>query len=923
MWQPTHVQVTVQRAKGLLFKGKNETNDAFVVIALGKEKFQTSIKERAGDPVEWHEECDLEIPTHGNTAAVQLTVYHRNALGMDEFLGQKSLPLAEFDVYERPRTRSYKLQSKPDKSKKKAEKERGELEAKIAFIVKSGDFLDVAKKEKHKSSLTSLRHMGGSLLSLGNKDKHSLKKFTKSVSNRMDKIVPKKKRSNKSDDSLPPQLMTSSQWAGEADPGVISDEDDDDLACTLLVFANLSLAVRVVQFDDVKVSSTVNSSPYSTVSRTSSRHLVRLPDEDSLAGTSYSGVEESPVTRYGATRPPNDDDRIDEPTRSSPATTKQQFGDTELSTSSSSPAPTPPSPFSRSRLPNTALSRSHRRAIAPKLQEDSYEPQVPVEALPKDVVQTENLSVSPPPSPEPPSLSLNFANLTPIELPPPKPKNRKVSAFSENPDETLVATNVSSPQPSGYNPFNDDASKQETEQLPSTTNPFEEVLPSKNVFDEDNATNPFMNARESKNPFEDGVEVASGAQLGTKPTTAASAVSSSSSSTSSKSGYQLDRHVKKSRAPPIPNQEPVKVSSSSSNTHNGEVNHSNIRNAVEEKNIAEAAHRRLSVPTLASARRPEASGGSSSDDVSRSDSGSTQQTEMFPRMSAPQSSKSESRTSLDLHDSPRSVHSETSSRGAASGATASVCSLKEEGVGGGVGDGAIGARSAAMVRGGSVKEKRSSQPLEDEWERKLCGRRSSIVGSLERLSGTGGGGGSSRSSLNNSCASSTHDLHQQYSPAVSDHYTGTGARFPEVKALTLDRSLKLPTFEESPDSSKKHKRKGLKSRLFSKGTSSRVEEEGRVVEGGNDKLPNAPASNPHSRLSQDIHNKFAGKSREDLMEQILTLQSVLERQVRHSRDLEEYIDNLLLRVLDASPHILQAPTTPQPTSSVAHRRPQF
>ena len=48
------------------------------------------------------------------------------------------------------------------------------------------------------------------------------------------------------------------------------------------------------------------------------------------------------------------------------------------------------------------------------------------------------------------------------------------------------------------------------------------------------------------------------------------------------------------------------------------------------------------------------------------------------------------------------------------------------------------------------------------------------------------------------------------------------------------------------------------------------------------------------------------------MEQIMTLQSLLERQVRHSRDLEEYIDNLLLRVLDASPHILQAPTTPQP-----------
>lgn len=71
---------------------------------------------------------------------------------------------------------------KLDKSRKKAEKERGELEAKIAFIVKSGNFLDVAKKEKHKSSLTSLKNIGGSLLSLGNKEKQGLKKFTKSVS---------------------------------------------------------------------------------------------------------------------------------------------------------------------------------------------------------------------------------------------------------------------------------------------------------------------------------------------------------------------------------------------------------------------------------------------------------------------------------------------------------------------------------------------------------------------------------------------------------------------------------------------------------------------------------------------------------------------------------------------------------------------
>ena len=34
------------------------TNDAYVTIQLGKEKYQTSVKERSDNP-EWHEECDL------------------------------------------------------------------------------------------------------------------------------------------------------------------------------------------------------------------------------------------------------------------------------------------------------------------------------------------------------------------------------------------------------------------------------------------------------------------------------------------------------------------------------------------------------------------------------------------------------------------------------------------------------------------------------------------------------------------------------------------------------------------------------------------------------------------------------------------------------------------------------------------------
>ena len=70
---------SVRRAKGLNIKGKNGksetglwlrmrcasvyilgTNDAFVTIGLGKEKFQTSVKEKSENP-EWLEQCELWV----------------------------------------------------------------------------------------------------------------------------------------------------------------------------------------------------------------------------------------------------------------------------------------------------------------------------------------------------------------------------------------------------------------------------------------------------------------------------------------------------------------------------------------------------------------------------------------------------------------------------------------------------------------------------------------------------------------------------------------------------------------------------------------------------------------------------------------------------------------------------------------------
>ena len=229
MWSPTHVQVTVQRAKNLLTKGKHKTNDCFVTIALGKEKYQTSVKEKASKDVEWHEECELLIPEQGNTAEIVLTALHRNFLGVDEFLGTISIPLSSFDVYERPKNRWYTLGSKPGKENTK---ERGELEVKISFIVKAGSLTDLSLKERHKSSLgqlsTAAHSIGGSLLSIGSFEKRKgLKKLAKSIGNRV-KGKSKHSLNKKEDlDEREEHKFRTRQEPGEADPGVISEDEDE------------------------------------------------------------------------------------------------------------------------------------------------------------------------------------------------------------------------------------------------------------------------------------------------------------------------------------------------------------------------------------------------------------------------------------------------------------------------------------------------------------------------------------------------------------------------------------------------------------------------------------------------------------------------------------------------------------------------
>lgn len=46
-----------------------------------------------------------QIPKQGNTAELVLSVLHRNFLGLDQFLGQANISLADIDVYERPKSK--------------------------------------------------------------------------------------------------------------------------------------------------------------------------------------------------------------------------------------------------------------------------------------------------------------------------------------------------------------------------------------------------------------------------------------------------------------------------------------------------------------------------------------------------------------------------------------------------------------------------------------------------------------------------------------------------------------------------------------------------------------------------------------------------------------------------------------------------
>ncbi|PNF22192.1 hypothetical protein B7P43_G04937 [Cryptotermes secundus] len=81
--------------------------------------------------------------------------------------------------------------------------------------------------------------------------------------------------------------------------------------------------------------------------------------------------------------------------------------------------------------------------------------------------------------------------------------------------------------------------------------------------------------------------------------------------------------------------------------------------------------------------------------------------------------------------------------------------------------------------------------------------------------------------------------------------------------------------------------------------------EERIIIGGENE--GSPTQSPPSRLPPEVLHKFKEKSREDLIEMICSLQASVDHQSKKLKDLEDYLDNLLLRVMETTPRILQNP----------------
>ncbi|XP_016087835.1 rab11 family-interacting protein 5-like isoform X4 [Sinocyclocheilus grahami] len=159
-WVPTHVNVTVLRARGLRTKGKQGSRYVYTIIQVGKEKYTTGLVEKAEEP-QWSEECCFELlpgllEAGGMSSNLVLTVMHRVLIGLDVFLGQAVIPLDKvFQDGMCPRNEWLKLHSKAGRK----EKERGELQVTVQFTRNNmtASMYDLTIKDKPRSAFGKLK----------------------------------------------------------------------------------------------------------------------------------------------------------------------------------------------------------------------------------------------------------------------------------------------------------------------------------------------------------------------------------------------------------------------------------------------------------------------------------------------------------------------------------------------------------------------------------------------------------------------------------------------------------------------------------------------------------------------------------------------------------------------------------------------
>uniref|UniRef100_A0A3B3UCQ4 RAB11 family interacting protein 1 (class I) b n=1 Tax=Poecilia latipinna TaxID=48699 RepID=A0A3B3UCQ4_9TELE len=158
-WSPTSVQVTVLQARGLRIKGKSGTNDAYAVMQVGKDKYQTSVAEKSVAPV-WKEEASFDLPPlllqagggggGKDRSTLHVQVLHRALVGPDKLLGQAVINLLQLSEDKtRNKTEWFKLLDKTGKP----DKDRGEVLLDVQFMRNNmtASMFDLSRKKKRPS----------------------------------------------------------------------------------------------------------------------------------------------------------------------------------------------------------------------------------------------------------------------------------------------------------------------------------------------------------------------------------------------------------------------------------------------------------------------------------------------------------------------------------------------------------------------------------------------------------------------------------------------------------------------------------------------------------------------------------------------------------------------------------------------------